>query len=98
MCFIHEIFIQIPKCKVSKLFDIHYHFFPKPIVVLNSIFKECGENTYGAECKQSCGRCSNGEPCHHVNGNCPSGCDAGVHGDKCDIGSTITISNIFNIF
>ena len=73
-------------------------FFQKPIVVLNSIFKECGENTYGAECKQSCGNCSNGEQCHHVNGSCPSGCDAGVYGDKCDIGSTIIISNIFNIF
>ena len=73
-------------------------FFPKPIVVFYLFFKECGENTYGAECKQSCGNCSNGEPCHHVNGSCPSGCDAGAYGDKCDIGSTISISNIFNIF
>ena len=60
-------------------------FFPKLIVI-----KECGENTYGAECKQSCGNCSNREPCHHVNGSCPSGCDAGAYGDKCDIGSTIS--------
>ncbi|XP_078328585.1 uncharacterized protein LOC111112273 isoform X2 [Crassostrea virginica] len=44
---------------------------------------ECGENTYGAECKQSCGRCSNGEPCHHVDGSCPSGCNAGAYGVKC---------------
>ena len=71
-------------------------FFPKLIVI-----KECGENTYGAECKQSCGNCSNREPCHHVNGSCPSGCDAGAYGDKCDIGSTICYRiylTFFNVF
>ena len=69
------------------------------LVILNnslppSLFSECGDNTYGWRCQQTCGNCSNGEPCHHVNGTCPFGCDAGVYGKKCDIGSTISLSNV----
>ena len=44
---------------------------------------ECGNKTYGAECKEPCGKCKNMRPCHHVNGNCPSGCESGVYGKKC---------------
>ena len=50
------------------------------------LFTECGKNTYGVECKETCGNCSNGEPCHHVDGTCPHGCDAGMYGEKCDLG------------
>ena len=53
---------------------------------------ECGDKTYGAECKEPCGNCKNMEPCHHVDGSCPSGCDAGVYGKTCVIGSTISLS------
>ena len=59
----------------------------------------CNAGAYGVTCKQPCGICYNGDPCNDVDGTCPSGCDAGVYnGDKCDIGSTLTISNIFNSF
>ncbi|XP_078328273.1 uncharacterized protein LOC144623668 isoform X1 [Crassostrea virginica] len=44
---------------------------------------ECGNNTYGVECKELCGNCSNGEPCHHVDGICPHGCVAGMYGVTC---------------
>ena len=41
-----------------------------------------------------CGNCRNGEPCHHVDGTCPHGCDAGMYGDKCDLGNmSIKFSN-----
>ena len=33
-----------------------------------------------------CGNCSNGEPCYHVDGTCPNGCEAGMYGDRCDLG------------
>ena len=57
-------------------------------------FSECANKTYGAECKELCGNCSNGEPCHHVDGTCPHGCDAGMYGDKCDLGNmNIKFSN-----
>ncbi|XP_078330538.1 uncharacterized protein LOC144624552 [Crassostrea virginica] len=46
---------------------------------------ECGNHTYGVECKEMCGNCSNGKPCHHVDGTCPHGCDAGMYGEKCDL-------------
>ena len=36
-----------------------------------------------------CGNCSNREPCHHVDGTCPHGCDAGMYGDKCDLGNKV---------
>nr|XP_022304879.1 multiple epidermal growth factor-like domains protein 10 isoform X2 [Crassostrea virginica] len=45
--------------------------------------RECGNKTYGMECKEQCGNCSNGEPCHHVDGRCPSGCNAGAYGLTC---------------
>ena len=50
---------------------------------------ECGGHTYGLECKQSCGNCSGGVQCDHVTGSCPKGCDAGLYGDKCDLGKVI---------
>ena len=50
------------------------------------IFIECKQLTYGLECNKTCGNCSKGEQCNHVNGSCLSGCDVGVHGDKCDSG------------
>ena len=49
-------------------------------------FTECDGHTYGLGCKQSCGKCSGGVQCDHVTGSCPNGCDAGMYGDKCDIG------------
>nr|XP_022307845.1 multiple epidermal growth factor-like domains protein 10 [Crassostrea virginica] len=45
--------------------------------------RECGNKTYGMECKGQCGNCSNGELCHHVDGSCPSGCNAGAYGATC---------------
>ena len=57
---------------------------------------ECGNKTYGMECKELCGNCSNGEPCHHVDGTCPHGCDAGMYGDKCDKGN-VRIKFSFNM-
>ena len=67
-----------------------------PVIVKNtsSMFSECPDNAYSWRCQQTCGNCSNGEPCHYVNGSCPSGCDAGVHDVKCNIGSTIYLSNV----
>ena len=50
------------------------------------MFIECKQFTYGLECNQTCGNCTRGEQCYHVNGSCLSGCDVGVHGDKCDSG------------
>ena len=47
---------------------------------------ECAGHTYGVECKLSCGNCSGGVQCDHVTGNCPNGCDAGMYGDRCDLG------------
>ena len=43
---------------------------------------ECGDKTFGAECKEPCGNCKKMEPCHHVDGNCLSGCESGVYGRK----------------
>ena len=42
-----------------------------------------------------CGNCSNGEPFHHVEGTCPNGCDAGMYGDKCDLGNMRIVFFIF---
>ena len=56
---------------------------------------ECAGHTYGVECKQSCGNCSGGVQCDHVTGNCPNGCDAGMYGDKCDLGIARFKFNIF---
>ena len=53
------------------------------------LITECTGQTYGVECKQSCGNCSGGLQCDHVTGNCPSGCDAGMYGDRCDLGIVI---------
>ena len=49
------------------------------------------------ECKQSCGNCSGGVQCDHVTGSCPNGCDAGMYGDKCDLGIVI-VNFKFNYF
>ena len=49
-------------------------------------FTECDGHTYGLGCKQSCGKCSGGVQCDHVTGICPNGCDAGMYGDRCDLG------------
>ena len=61
---------------------------------MSHLFSDCGNKTYGWGCQKTCGNCSNGEPCHQVTGSCPSGCEAGVFGKKCDIGSTISLSNV----
>ena len=58
-----------------------------PIYLVAILFTECAKNTYGVECKEMCGNCGNGEPCHHVDGTCPNGCEAGMYGDKCDLGN-----------
>ena len=50
---------------------------------------ECDRHTYGVECNQSCGKCSGGVQCDHVTGSCPNGCDAGMYGDRCDLGNVI---------
>ena len=49
-------------------------------------FTECDGHTYGLECNQSCGKCRGGVQCDHVTGSCPNGCDAGMYGEKCDLG------------
>ena len=54
---------------------------------------ECAGHTYGVGCKQSCGNCSSGVQCDHVTGSCPTGCDAGMYGDRCDLGIVIVNSN-----
>ena len=46
----------------------------------------CDVYTYGVDCKR-CGNCSGGVQCNHVTGTCPKGCDAGIYGDKCDLGN-----------
>ena len=46
----------------------------------------CNIYTYGSECIH-CGNCSGGVQCNHVTGTCPNGCDAGIYGDKCDMGN-----------
>ena len=56
---------------------------------------ECAGHTYGVECKQSCGNCSGGVQCDHVTGNCPNGCDAGMYGDRCDLGKARFKFNFF---
>lgn len=55
----------------------------------NDCFLECPNQTYGLECKKICGNCKNKESCHHVDGSCLNGCDKGVYGEKCDIGTCI---------
>ena len=56
----------------------------------------CNVYTYGSDCI-SCGNCSGGVQCNHVTGTCPNGCDAGMYGDKCDLGN-MRIKFSFNIF
>ena len=46
----------------------------------------CNVYTFGSDCKH-CGNCSDGVQCNHVTGTCPNGCDAGIYGDKCDLGN-----------
>ena len=46
----------------------------------------CNVYTYGSDCT-NCGNCSDGVQCNHVTGTCPNGCDAGIYGDKCDLGN-----------
>ena len=89
---------QHAKIGFTAVYAIFSSFDSRPIFVSNSIFKECGDNTYGAECKQPCGNCSNGKPCHHLDGSCPSGCDGGVYGDKCDIGNIFHLHYIIYLF
>ena len=55
---------------------------------------ECGDNSYGLGCRRTCGNCRNEDTCNEVDGTCPSGWNAGVYGKKCDIGSTISLSNV----
>ena len=54
----------------------------------------CDVYTYGVDCKR-CGNCSGGVQCNHVTGTCPKGCDAGIYGDKCDLGN-VKIQFSFN--
>ena len=56
----------------------------------------CNVYTYGSDCIH-CGNCSDGVHCNHVTGTCPNGCDAGMYGDKCDLGK-MRIKFSFNIF
>ena len=94
------LFCQIRATMVSSLKDvidsspqfcISLKCFSLSINVYGSLFcrlfTECGKNMYGVECKETCGNCSNGDPCHHVDGTCPHGCDAGMYGEKCDLGN-----------
>ena len=54
----------------------------------------CNVYTYGSDCIY-CGNCSGGVQCNHVTGTCPNGCDAGIYGDKCDLGN-VQIKFSFN--
>ena len=54
----------------------------------------CNVYTYGSDCKK-CGNCSGGVQCNHMTGTCPNGCDAGIYGDKCDLGN-VEIKCSFN--
>lgn len=51
-------------------------------------------NTYGLECRTTCGHCRDGQQCHHVSGSCPNGCDRGVNGVKCDTGLEFTVYDV----
>ncbi|XP_078329077.1 uncharacterized protein LOC144623955 [Crassostrea virginica] len=56
----------------------------------------CNVFTYGSDCIY-CGNCSGGVQCNHVIRTCPNGCDAGMYGDKCDLGN-MRFKFSFNIF
>ena len=58
---------------------------------------ECAGHTYGVECNQSCGKCSGGVQCDHVTGSCPNGCDAGMYGDRCDLGKVIVNYHLISV-
>lgn len=50
--------------------------------------KECGDRTYGYDCKNKCtGNCQNGAPCDKENGNCLNGCNPGYTYDNCSEGT-----------
>ena len=58
-----------------------------PFICTHYVFiTECDGHTYGLGCNQRCGNCSGGVQCDHVTGSCPNGCDAGMYGNKCDLG------------
>ena len=56
----------------------------------------CNVYTYGLDCIY-CGNCSGGVQCNHVTGTCPNGCNAGIYGDKCDVGN-LKIDLFFFLF
>ena len=78
--------------------DIGFLFFDAYFSPLMNLFYVTGCNvyTYGSDCIH-CGNCSGGVQCNHVTGTCPNGCDAGMYGDKCDLGN-MRIKFSFNIF
>lgn len=51
-------------------------------------------NTYGLECRTTCGHCRDRRQCQHVSGSCPNGCDRGVHGVKCDTGLDFNVYDV----
>ena len=53
---------------------------------MNTYVIGCDVYTYGLDCER-CGNCSGDVQCDHVTGSCPKGCDAGIYGDKCDLGN-----------
>ena len=58
---------------------------------------ECRHNTYGQDCRHTCGNCTKGEQCNHVKGSCLNGCDDGMKGDECDAGNFHKICGVFGI-
>lgn len=51
----------------------------------------CLNNTYGAGCLETCGKCLSEQQCNHINGTCTNGCETGYYSDRCKRGIVLTL-------
>lgn len=78
---------------------IYRSFNPSNFTSYVEFILGCNLNTYGDDCKLTCGYCKDNVTCNSINGICSDGCADGWFGEKCDTSKyCICITMIFQGF